>query len=366
MCPISKFLVLFVFLLFQILNKMKRLFLLFFMLILIGSSLQSCRKKSEVAPPKLSDEQKRAVRQVNVSVVRYEQALFALDTNHLAEGVKKLYGSYPEILISKNCWQNKAMIQGLKAYLKDPIIQEIYKDSQKQFPDLKSLEKELTGAFKIYLTHFPNDSVPRIYTTIPGIDLSSPSVFGYDNSLIISLDMYLGENYKHYAAAGMPKFIARRCTPDRIALDCFSKGVVYQHLPDKTLLTLLDNMIYEGKKMFFTQTMFPNTKELDILGYTKEQYEWAQQYEGQIWQYFIEKNLIYSKNEDDVRRMIDETPFTRDFGNKSAGRIGIFIGLQIVKDYMAKHPEITLDLLMKQDDAQAFLKESGYKPKFNN
>lgn len=306
----------------------------------------------------------KSVRDVNVTMVRYERDLFSLDTSHIADGVKKLYGKYPENLISNNCWNNAQMMRGLKGYISDPIIREIYKATKEKFPDMKATEKVLDDAFKIYLSNFPNSKVPTIYTILPGLDFSTPSVFGYEDNLFVCVDMYLGENFKYYTAAGMPKFIARRCTPDRIPLDCFTKGMAYKHLPDKTLITLLDNMIYEGKKLYFTQIMFPDTKEIDIIGYTEEQYKWAQEHMSQIWQYFIEKKLLYSKDEDDIRRMIDETPFTREFGNNSPGRIGSYIGLQIIKSYMHNHSDVTLEELMKNEDAQGILNKAGFKPKF--
>ena len=161
----------------------------------------------------------------------------------------------------------------------------------------------------------------------------------------------------------MPKYIAARCDKKYMATDCFSKALVYKHLPDKTLVTLLDNMVFAGKKMLFTQTMFPNVEPQDILGYTKEQYNWAISHESSIWHYLIEKNLVYDKSDDVARRMVDEAPFTRDFGNNSPGRLGVFIGFQIIQNYMKTHPGTTLKDIMNMTDSQKILKESGYKPK---
>lgn len=344
---------------------MKRIVFVLCTIVVCSCFCQSCQKKEKVAKPKVTKEQAKKIKNVNVSIARYEQDLFNLNPNNIADGIKNLYGKYPENLISNNCWKNEQMMHGLKGYISDPIIKEIYQATQKKFPNMQSVEKELNEAFKNYLTNFPDATVPKIYTVVPGLDYSTPSVFGFENNLFICLDMYLGSDYKYYNASGMPKFISKRCTPDRIAIDCFSKGVVYNHLPDKTLLTLLDNMIYEGKKLYFTQIMFPETKEQDILGYTEEQYKWAQQYQGQVWQYLIEKKMLYSKDEDITRRMVDETPFTRDFGNSSPGRLGVYIGLQIVKNYMHKNTNLTLNDLMQEVDAQKILKQSGYKPNFN-
>ena len=170
------------------------------------------------------------------------------------------------------------------------------------------------------------------------------------------------KDYKYYASAGMSKFISARCERKYIPTDCFTKVMAYKHLPDKTLVSVLDNMLDEGKKLYFTQTMFPNTAPQDIIGYSAEKYAWAEKNEGAVWQYLMEKNMIYSKDEDAIRMMVGETPFTRVFGNDSPGRLGAFIGWRIIQNYMKQHPEISLGEMMLKTDSQKILSESLYKP----
>jgi hypothetical protein len=344
----------------------KNLLSILCIVLIICMGCTGCKKKNasvDVAKPTLTAEQVKKAKNVEIKILRYEQDLFSMDKNNMAEGFKALYGKYPENIIANGAWENTEMIQSMKGYLNDPVIQEIYKDTQVQFADLSGLKSQLKSAMSIYLTHFPNDNVPDFCTLVSGINFEIPQVFGYDNTIFICLDMYLGKDYKHYGQAGMPKYIAARCDKKYMATDCFSKALVYRHLPDKTLVTLLDNMVDAGKKMFFTQTMFPNTPPEVILCYSKEQYQWAVEHESAIWHTLIEKNMVYNNSEDIIRRMIDETPFTRDFGNDSPGRLGVFIGFQIVQSYMKAHPETTLSELLKMTDSQKILKESGYKPK---
>lgn len=332
------------------------------LLVIFAVLFSGCHKKDKVAVPKLSKEQTSKIKNVKLEVYRYEKDLFALDVNRLPDGIAKLYGKYPENLIAKDSWKNEQMMAGLKGYLTDPTIKAVYKEVSKQYSSMDDIIKELQDAFKIYLKHFPNDAVPKIYTLVPGMNFEMPSVFGYDNDIFICIDMYLGKDFKYYAYAGMPKFISERCERKYMATDCFTKGLAYKHLPEKTLITSLDNMIFEGKKLFVTQTCFPDKKEQDILGYSDAKYEWAVKYQQQVWQYLVEKNMLYSKDEDVVRRLVDETPFTRDFGNQSPGRLGAYLGLQIVKSFMRNHSEITLQNLLQMTDSQKLLNDSYYKP----
>ncbi len=343
-----------------VLDMRKVCFVLSVLLILCSA----CHKKEKVATPTLTKTQETKVKEVKVSIKRYEQALFELDANKLAEGMESLYGQYPDNLVSNGCWKNPQMIAALKGYLSDPTIRDLYKEVQKQYPNTDDLNRELTAAFKQYLKHFPDAVIPNVYTLIPGMDFSTPAVFGYEDNLFICLDMYLGKDCKYYALAGMPKFIAARCDRKYMATDCFSQGICYRHLPDKTPVSALDNMIEAGKKLFFTQTIFPEKAEKDIIKYSEDHYQWAKKHEAAVWQYLIEKNMLYSKDEDVIRRLIDETPFTRDFGNDSPGRMGCYMGWRIVQSYMQNHPETTLAELMANTKSQEILTNSGYKPKF--
>jgi len=54
---------------------------------------------------------------------------------------------------------------------------------------------------------------------------------------------------------------------------------------------------------------------------------------------------------------------TIQVGEKCPGRIGQWIGWEIVKEYMKENKEVSLPELMDMGDAQRLFKESGYKPK---
>ena len=344
---------------------MRRIYFFSCIILVISVLFTGCKKKDkpvDVTKPKLTEEQVEVSKNVEINILRYEQDLFNIDQGNMKAAFAALYGKYPENLIAKNAWNNNEMLLSIKDFLNDPVIKEIYQDTEDMYADMSWFKKEITPAFTLYLTHFPNEKIPDFCTLVSGIDFQMPQVFGYENTIFICLDMYLGKDNKHYGQAGMPKFISARCEKKYMVTDCFSKALVYRHLPDRTLVTLLDNMVDAGKKMLFTQTMFPTTSAQDILGYSKEQYKWATSHESAIWHYLVEKNLVFDNTDNVIRRMIDETPFTRDFGNDSPGRLGVFIGFQIVQSYMKTHPGTTLKDLMAMNDSQKLLKESGYKP----
>ena len=343
-------------------NNIVKIFCISLILCIFAVGCWKKQKPVDVAKPALTEEQLKTAEGVEINMLRYEQDLFNIDQTNMAAEFAKMYGKYPDNIVAKGAWNNSVMLQNITAFINDPVIKEIYQETEAQYADMSDFKKQITPALTLYLTHFPDETIPDFCTLVTGIDFQMPQVFGYKNTIFICLDMYLGKDCKFYGQAGMPKYIAARCDKKYMATDCFSKALVYKHLPDKTLVTLLDNMVDAGKKMLFTQTMFPATDPKDILGYSKEQYKWAQSHESAVWHRMIEKNLVYDNSDDVVRRMMDEAPFTRDFGNDSPGRMGVFIGFQIVQSYMKNHPGTTLKDLMQMTDSQKFLKESGYKP----
>lgn len=301
-------------------------------------------------------------KEMKISIKRYEKALFEADKDHLSAEIEKLYGQYPENLIEKDVWKDSLMMRLLKAYLTDPIMQDIYKNTMQVFPDLTDLEDELAMALSYYKHYYPDSEIPHFYSLMPGMDFQMPSVYGYGEDVFINLDLYLGADNKFYKQIGIPLYISARCDKKYIAIDCFKKAMVYKHLPENQLFTLLDYMIYEGKKLYFTEMMFPNRTENDIIGYSEEDYAWAMQYQPEVWNYLIEKDLLFSKSGDIIRKFTEEAPFTKPFSNASPGRLGCFIGWQIVKKYMETQSDIPLDELMQNTDSQSILSKSAYKP----
>ena len=222
---------------------MKRLTTLFIAITLISSIiLTGCGKKNkpvEVAKPELTEEQAATAKNIDITLKRYEQDLFNIDQKNMKAAFAAMYGKYPENIIANGAWENQEMIQAMREFINDPVIQGIYKETETQYADMSDFEKEISPALTLYLTHFPGERIPEFCTLVAGIDFQMPQVFGYANTIFICLDMYLGPDCRLYAQAGMPKYIAARCDKKYMATDCFSKALVYKHLPEKTPITLL-------------------------------------------------------------------------------------------------------------------------------
>ena len=76
----------------------------------------------------------------------------------------------------------------------------------------------------------------------------------------------------------------------------------------------------------------------------------------------MEKRDLF-KTESTVRASyLNEGPFTAEISQESPGRLGVWIGWQIVDSYMRNNEQVTIQELMSEGDAQKILEQSFYKP----
>ena len=48
---------------------------------------------------------------------------------------------------------------------------------------------------------------------------------------------------------------------------------------------------------------------------------------------------------------------------ESPGKTAVWVGWQIVRKFMEKNPDTSIEELMKMQDGQMFLQKAGYKPR---
>jgi uncharacterized protein YjaZ len=175
--------------------------------------------------------------------------------------------------------------------------------------------------------------------------------------------MYLGPGYKNYALIPqLPKYMVARMRKENIVTDAV-KGWCTTEFESKSSKDLLSQMVHNGKIHYLLDATLPELEDSVKIGYTAQQMDWAQKNEFNIWTFFIDKKLLYSKNETENSKFINDAPFTAGMPTESAPKAGVYVGWQIVRSYMKKNPNITLQSLMAETDAQKILSLSGYKPR---
>lgn len=328
--------------------------------IILLSSCKSCKND----PVK---EIKIAAIPYEVKINRLDRDLFEKNPDSLLyeiSGLRKKYGSffdaYCRDIINMRAVNDTALALGLKNFVTNDDIREIYSETQKQYPELKFLEKELTAAFKRYKFHFPDSQPPAVVANFSGFNYA---VYTHDTVLAIGLDFFLGENCIFYEMLAWPKYVVRNMNRQSIAATAI-KGWALNLFENKAEnKTLLDNMIFNGKILYLMDMLLPDMHDSLLTAYKNEQLEWCRKNEANIWTHFVESKLLYSTDHRAINKYMGEGPFTTGLPRESPARIGEFTGWMIVKKYMSEHPETTLPQLFAEKDSQKILAGSKYKPK---
>lgn len=248
------------------------------------------------------------------------------------------------------------------AWVKDTIQQELVREVALQYPKTDALEEDIERLFKHLKYYFPEFHKPRVVTTTSMVDYRN-KVIVTDTIALIALDNYLGADHKFYQ--NIPQYLRANFKDTYIVTD-LAEAYASNYVWQSKRKTLLDEMIYYGKQMYVKALLLPEQTEAQIMGYTQEQFNWAQQNEHYIWRYFVERELLFSTDTKLPARFINPAPFSKfylaEIDGNSPGRIGQYIGWQIVKAYMNTNNEVTLKAMLSTAPKVIF-DNSKFKPR---
>lgn len=289
-----------------------------------------------------------------ISIKRYEQALFAEPLSPTR--INDLQKQFPLFLGDKPLQENQ-LIQ-LKNYVSDPFLLKLHDETEKIFPNLKPQETELDQAYQYLQYYFPEFKIPETYSYISG-DQEEP--YYESQVVVVSLDHYLGFNHEAYNMAGIPKY-KQFAMDKKFFLKDILMAIAKSQIPSPgNNAQLLEQMIYEGKLLYFIKSMNPDISDKVLFTQTDTHLQWLQNKEKDLWRYYIENEILYTSDYLTYNKFIADSPFTTPLGDDSAPRTGIWLGYQIVFSYMKKN-EVELKELIQNKDAQQTLIKSGYKP----
>ncbi|OYX83360.1 MAG: gliding motility lipoprotein GldB [Flavobacteriales bacterium 32-34-25] len=286
---------------------------------------------------------------VALEVVRFDKIFFETEPQDLAK-VKKEFPFFFPAGNDDTVWLEK---------MQNPLWRELYTEVQKKFSNFDSYQSQLEATFKQIKHYFPNTKTPKVYTIISEMDYNNKVIYA-DSLLIISLEMYLGKEHKFYQ---FPNYIKQNFEPEQLlpdVVESFSRS----QIPPSAEKSFLAAMIYTGKQLYLKDMLLVDYKDSDKIGYTDDQLKWCEENESYMWRYFIEDQLLYNDDPKLIPRFISPAPFSKfylEIDNESPGRVGAWIGWQIVRSYM-KNNEVSLPQLMRTSAKEIFEK-SKYKPK---
>lgn len=288
--------------------------------------------------------------EVTVSIDRFEQKFYTTTKNTLP-ALKK---EYPYLFPAQNpdsIWLQK---------INDENEKELYLQSQGVFKNLDNEREQIEALFKQVKQQHPKFKTPKIITLITNLDYQNKVIYA-DSLLFVSLDMYLGKNNNVYQ--DFPMYLSQNFEKPQLIVD-IATAISEKFYAKQRNRQFLYMLINEGKKMYALDSYLPLVSDASKIGYQQNQLNWAKANEAEIWKYFIENKMLYSTNTQLYERFIANAPFSKfyiDIDKESPGRIGVWVGWQIVRSYMNNN-NVTLQQLL-QTNAEEIFKKSKYKPK---
>jgi len=312
-------------------------------------------------------EEKVQLIELKIETERFDTALFEIKPENTLAALPALgakYGKFFDIycrnVIRISSPDSNIFANNLKQFITDPDMRSAYEDSRKLYPDLNFLNVQLSEAFKHYKYYFPDSIIPKVIANISGFNYA---VITTDSVLAVGLEMYLGEHSRFYEMLGLPQYKLNNMRREYMAVDCI-KGWAGSSFEEPMLKDdLLSDMIVQGRILYFTDAMLPDMPDSLKTGFKQKQLEWCRDNEANCWAFIIEKKLLYSNDPGTATKIMKEGPFTQGMSHDSPGRLGEWLGWQLVKAYMKNNPSVDLKALMVEKDAQKVLTLSKYKPR---
>lgn len=242
----------------------------------------------------------------------------------------------------------------------EPHLRELAQQTAGAFPDSTALGRELGALFGRVAYYFPSFRPPRAATFVSGFE--GKDIFVNDSLLVLSLDWFAGPKAK-FRPVGLPKYILRNYAPANLLPTLALRVATKYNRHELTANTMLDAMVTAGKSLYFAERVLPCTPDSLLLGYTKKELTGVTANEAKVWAHFLEQNLLYNTTPFTIQKYVSERPNVPEIDATCPGRVGQWVGLQIVRKYMANHAGVTLAQLMAERNSQKLLNESHYRPK---
>ncbi|MCH7407986.1 gliding motility lipoprotein GldB [Belliella sp. DSM 111904] len=323
----------------------------FFCIILI----EGCRPKDESC--QLDDAILEAGDDVNIE--RLEGLFYEASSESEILYLLEEYSVFAAKFLQQEAYESKEVLaKDLWVTNQDTLMQELYSEVKKEFQSLEDLERELNQAFAYIKYHFPDFKAPKVYTFLTGFNVD---LYVSEEMIVIGLDYYLPKTHK-FQPPELPQYITDRYESEYIVPMIATAISSRYNAVDLSQSTLVADMIFYGKAYHFVKSVMPCIADEFIIGYSSEEIAACYANEEFIWTHFVENDLLYTTNPFEIRKYTGEAPATDEISPDAPGRVGRWLGWNIVDDFRFNNG-MSLDELMQEKDADRIFRQSGYKPR---
>ncbi|MCW5910508.1 MAG: gliding motility lipoprotein GldB [Cyclobacteriaceae bacterium] len=297
---------------------------------------------------------------IDLQLEQLEDSLPAVTTKKQLVDFFSRHATLRDFVFARESYPNDSVfINELYARFSNPHIDTLLLETKKVFGDLSELKAEFSQAFTNLKYYYPDFQPPKIQTIITGLETD---LFVTDTLIVVGLDYYLGKGARY--RPNMYEYMLRRydksfIVPSVMLLYGIDPRLNETDLQDRTVLA---EMITYGKAYYFAKHMLPCVPDSVFIGYSAEEIAGARANQDIIWKKLVEDEVFYSTSAKIRQKYIAERPKTFDVADQAPGRIGTWVGWQIVNAYAKRKPDATLPELMRMSNAKQIFNESRYRP----
>ncbi|MEQ9288579.1 MAG: gliding motility lipoprotein GldB [Cyclobacteriaceae bacterium] len=314
---------------------------------LTGCSDNSCKEIPDVSSI-----------EVEVSLMPLESQLLKLDNWQETEKFLGDHRVFSDYFLHANQYPHDSILaKRLYRLLNAPSIDTLFRETSQKFADMDGILDDFKQAYKIIKYHYPETRVPKLATVVTAF---YNDLYISDSLIIVGLDYFLGEG-----ATFRPdehQYILKRFKKESLMPTVLNFVSNEFNQIDRKHNSLIADMINIGKSYYFTSQVMPCTPDSLIIGYTAEEMKLVNENQEIIWANLIENELLYETNDYMKNKFIGERPNVSEISEKCPGRVGAWVGWEIVKAYMDKN-NVSITELMAETDAHKIFQQAKYRPK---
>lgn len=344
---------------------MLRFTIISIMLFMIGCG--GCQDDKPLQKVELSPE----AEQVKINFRRFDYDLFNSDFNQPVAASQQLYQKYGAFfcnfveydLMLADC-KSDSVGALLKPFVNNRDIRETQDEINKVFNEEKitSLNEQLTACLRRWHHYFPEAVVPEVvyYQSAWNMNISPQ-----DSALGIALDCYLGPQHKitkQLSPEAFPNYKKLNMDEKYIVADAMKGWTAWKFKDFYEKKDMLSELIFYGKLMYLSEALTPDSPDSIMMSWSSSQYEWAKAHEFNSWKNIANEKVMYTTRSAEINKWFSDGPFTGAAGipQDSPPQLGVWIGWNIIRQYMTSHPEVTPAALLSERDYMKIL--AGYRP----
>ena len=305
---------------------------------------------------------------VDIRIRRLDQDLFRGVRNEpttfnlaLQAEYGDLYATYVEDVLQATAAGDPRLPMVLTRFTMDPDWSAAQASADSAFGDMTAERALFNEAFTNLHRHFPDSLVPEVVIFNSGYNYG---VLPADSVLGIGVEWFIGADHPvvaRLAPENFPLYLKQRMRPDMLVPSAVKGWLLVHYTRDVQGGDLLTNLVETGKVMALLDAVLPGVDPAAKFAFTQEQLRWCEENEFQSWREIVGKEMLYSRKQDDIGRIMSDGPFTPGFPRESPGHIGEWIGYRMVQAHRKAHPDLTFAQLFAIDDPKVFLR--SYKPR---